>query len=134
MTLLQRLDTFFTQFISILVSPTTQKVVLRSAALTAVLFASVAAACVAYLSFYWRFIPNLAIENDVYLQCVSSPLPYKLMRLCRYGYSRPPFAIVTFKPDTILLDQPYDIVLDLQVPLSPANLNLGASALSNLFF
>lgn len=57
-----------------------------------------------------------------------------LLSSIRYGYSRPPFAIVTFKPDTVLLDQPYDIVLDLQVPLSPANLNLGASASVLLFF
>jgi len=58
----------FTKIISVLVSPTTQKIIFRSFALSAVVLSSIAAACLAYLSFYWRFIPNLALEHDVYLQ------------------------------------------------------------------
>jgi len=41
------------------------------------------------------------------------------------SYHRPPFARIDFKPGTVLLDQPYDISLELKVPLSDANVQLG---------
>ncbi|KAK4198587.1 putative adipose-regulatory protein-domain-containing protein, partial [Triangularia verruculosa] len=64
-------------------------------------------AAVAYIGFYYTYLPKLVHEQEVFLH---------------YGYGQNPLAIT---PITLLPSQPYDISLSLTLPLTPENTKRG---------
>ncbi|GAA97772.1 uncharacterized protein L969DRAFT_43656 [Mixia osmundae IAM 14324] len=94
-----------------LTSPKTHRAIVRSIIFSGVIIFSICAAVIGYLSFYWLYIPELGLSQPAWLQ---------------YGQGRPPFAIVPLKgAGELASDQPYDITLDLLVPASERNIELG---------
>ncbi|KAG9228686.1 putative adipose-regulatory protein-domain-containing protein [Amylocarpus encephaloides] len=71
-------------------------------------------AVVAYIIFYYNYVPQIGIEKAVHLQ---------------YGDGTNPYSIIVLSPDIFSL-QPYDITLSLHVPRSPRNLEAGNFMLS----
>lgn len=101
--------------IDIVVSPRTHQFVLRIGVLSAIFWTAFALAIISYVGFYRAWVPNIGIQNEVWLQ---------------YGYDQPPFASIDLRtPDgyrsVFAEDQQYDVSLDLIVPLSAANIDLG---------
>ncbi|KAK0742455.1 putative adipose-regulatory protein-domain-containing protein [Apiosordaria backusii] len=64
-------------------------------------------AAVAYVAFYYAYLPKLVQEQEVYLH---------------YGYGQNPLALT---PITLLPSQPYDISVTLTLPLTPENTKRG---------
>lgn len=101
--------------IEIVVSPRTHRFVLRIGVLSAILWTAFGLAIAAYVGFYRAWVPDIGLRNDVWLQ---------------YGHDRPPFADISLLARDGLRgvfaeDQEYDVSLDLIVPLSAANIDLG---------
>lgn len=101
--------------IEIVVSPKTHRFVLRIGVLSAIFWTAFALAIISYVGFYRAWVPDIGIRNEVWLQ---------------YGHEQPPFANIDLRtPDgyrsVFAEDQQYDVSLDLIVPLSAANIDLG---------
>ncbi|KAK0673036.1 putative adipose-regulatory protein-domain-containing protein [Cercophora samala] len=64
-------------------------------------------AAVAYVGFYYTYLPKLVHEQEVYLH---------------YGYGQNPLALTSLN---LLPDQPYDISVSLTLPLTPENTKRG---------
>ncbi|KAL9940037.1 hypothetical protein V8E36_000742 [Tilletia maclaganii] len=99
--------------LAIITSPRTHRLILRLSLLTTVFWAALALAIAAYIAFYNAWVPHLGLRVPVWLQ---------------YGDpSVAPWADVYFDPPGKFFadDQQYDVTLELTVPLTPANLDLG---------
>lgn len=103
--------------IDVLVSPRTHRIVLRLGVLTTLFWTGLFLAIAAYVGFYRAWVPDIGLTRAVWLQ---------------YGQSSPPYADIDLRTRTesgmgvFAPEQEYDISLDLVVPLSAANLDLGA--------
>ncbi|KDN53406.1 hypothetical protein K437DRAFT_70482 [Tilletiaria anomala UBC 951] len=111
-------------------SPRTHRIALRLGVLITLLWTALAFAIIAYIGFVRVWLPQVGLRKTVWLQ---------------YGESRPPYAYLNFEPaqsrhsfhseaaEDILNskahffadDQEYDVTLELQVPLTAANIDLG---------
>lgn len=107
-------------------SQRTQRVVIRSAFSVIAAISIVSVAVWSYLVFYWIYVPELSIQNPVWFQygtthvasaLVSSPpvLPYAKVDLTSGGRHSQP----------LHYDQVYSVLLDLHVPASERNVDLG---------
>lgn len=101
--------------IDIVVSPRTHRFVLRISVLSGIFWTALGLAVAAYVGFYRAWVPDIGISNEVWLQ---------------YGHDSPPFASIDLRSITgqrsvFAEDQRYDVSLDLIVPLSAANIDLG---------
>lgn len=101
--------------IDVIVSPRTHRFVLRIGVLSAIFWTAFALAIISYVGFYRAWVPDIGIENQVWLQ---------------YGYDRPPYADIDLTTSeghrsVFAEDQRYDVSIDLVVPLSAANIDLG---------
>ncbi|KAE8268186.1 hypothetical protein A4X09_0g4159 [Tilletia walkeri] len=102
-----------TFILAIITSPRTHRLILRLSLLTTVFWTALALAIAAYIAFYNAWVPHLGLRVPVYLQ---------------YGeQGTAPWADVYFDPPGKFFadDQQYDVTLELTVPLTPANLDLG---------
>lgn len=105
-----------TAVISVVISPRTHRIVLRLGVLMALFWLALALAIAGYVGFYRAWVPDIGLTRPVWLQ---------------YGHEQPPFANIPLHlPHDSTLgifaqDQEYDVSLDLVVPLSAANLDLG---------
>ncbi|UZJ51841.1 hypothetical protein CBS101457_001161 [Exobasidium rhododendri] len=102
-------------FLDIVISPRTHRFVLRIGVLSAIFWTAFGLALAAYVGFYRAWVPSIGVQTDVWLQ---------------YGFESPPFADVSLRSNDGLRsifaeDQEYDVSLDLVVPLSAANIDLG---------
>jgi hypothetical protein len=101
--------------IELSVNPRVHRFVLRIGVLSAIFWSAFILAIISYVGFYRAWVPDIGIENQVWLQ---------------YGYDRPPFATLDLtsgdgRSSVFAEDQKYDVSLDLVVPLSAANIDLG---------
>ena len=101
--------------IEIVISPRTHRFVLRIGVLSAIFWTALSLAIAAYVGFYRAWVPDIGISSEVWLQ---------------YGHDRPPFAEIDLRSldgyrSVFAEDQKYDVSLDLVVPLSAANIDLG---------
>jgi hypothetical protein len=103
--------------VALVVSPRTHRLVLRLGVLSAVVWAALALAVVAYVGFYRAWVPDIGHTFDVWLHYGAKGVPWA------------EFPMLPAQQGALLFarDQEYDVSLDLAVPLSAANLDLGAS-------
>ncbi|TAQ87176.1 hypothetical protein B7494_g4488 [Chlorociboria aeruginascens] len=71
-------------------------------------------AIIAYIIFYYNYVPQMGIQRVIHLQYGDGPHPYGLALL----------------DSTLISQQPYDISLTITLPLSPTNLETGNFMLS----
>jgi hypothetical protein len=101
--------------LDVAISPRTHRIVLRLSVLTSLVWVALGLAIAAYVGFYRAWVPDIGLSRSVWLQ---------------YGYDRPPYAEIGLygvdkRIGVFAQDQEYDVSLDLIVPLSAANLDLG---------
>jgi len=94
----------------VLTAPATRKTVAGAAALSTITLLSIGTAIFAYLVFYYLYVPTIGISKEVSLQ---------------YGYGKPPFDVVDLSQTSFASDQVYDVSLELMVPTSRKNIELG---------
>ncbi|PWN35283.1 uncharacterized protein FA14DRAFT_160500 [Meira miltonrushii] len=97
------------------INPRTHRIILRLSVLSALFWTALGLAIAGYVGFYRAWVPDIGLTRTVWLQ---------------YGYDRPPFADISLHGLNSAIgvfaeDQEYDVSLDLIVPLSAANLDLG---------
>lgn len=109
------LASLFASALALVLSPRTHRLVLRLGVLGALFWTALSLAVIAYVGFYRAWVPDIGVHRRIWLQ---------------YGHDVPPFANVALTtPDgarsIFAEDQAYDVHLDLVVPLSAANIDLG---------
>lgn len=121
---LDPIRTLISNVILLVTSPRTHRVVLRLSVLASLFWAALALAILASIGFYRAWVPDVGRVEEVHLQ---------------YGHAdgRVPFAVIDLKRsravgapaadgDWFAEEQEYDVSLDLLIPISSANLDLGA--------
>ncbi|CAO1629947.1 unnamed protein product [Sympodiomycopsis kandeliae] len=97
--------------ITLITSPTTHRVVLRLSVLASLFWSALVLAILASIGFHKTWVPNLGRTENVHLQ---------------YGTGEIPSAIVNLgNKEWFAEEQEYDISVDILVPISNANLDLG---------
>lgn len=101
--------------LALVLSPRTHRLVLRLGVLGALFWTALSLAVIAYVGFYRAWVPDIGVHRRIWLQ---------------YGHDVPPFADVALTTadgarSIFAEDQAYDVNLDLVVPLSAANIDLG---------
>lgn len=86
-------------------------------------------AIVAYISFYWTYIPRIGFERTIYLQFDNVFDPSS----SRYESTGNPYGIVTLSPDIVNL-QRYDVSVELTLPRTPNNRDAGNFMLEAAMF
>jgi len=97
---------------------TTKDVVLRGSVIAFIVSLLVCLSVFMYLAFYFTYVPAVAHEKSVHLtfQADSGEKPHDYL----YAHVE-----LTKHQQLLMLGQPYQIYLDLEVPESPANKNMG---------
>lgn len=103
--------------LALVTSPRTHRVVLRLGILTSLFWAAVALAVLAYIGFYRAWVPDVGRMEEVHLQYgTPGQVPSAVVQLDdRWGKGKEWFAE----------EQEYDVTLEMLVPISAANLDLG---------
>ncbi|KAH9813449.1 putative adipose-regulatory protein-domain-containing protein [Melampsora americana] len=97
------------QFIS---SPTTHRSLLGSLLLSFIFCSSILISVIAYVSFYWAYVPQIGLSIPLWLQYGEGKVPYAMADLSNLA-------------DPIAIDQAYDVSLHLTVPVNERNIELG---------
>ncbi|KAI0427944.1 putative adipose-regulatory protein-domain-containing protein [Xylaria sp. FL1042] len=90
-------------------SPTAKRTYLGAALFASASTVLLAIAALAYPVFYYNYVPKKLITVPIHLQ---------------YDAGLNPYGIVSLSPD-LMLEQAYDVTVDLTLPRSPANLERG---------
>lgn len=93
-------------------SPTTHRSLLGSLLLSFIFCSSILISVIAYVSFYWAYVPQIGLSIPIWLQ---------------YGEGRVPYAMADLSnlANPIAIDQAYDVSLRLTVPVNDRNIELG---------
>ncbi|KAI1366834.1 putative adipose-regulatory protein-domain-containing protein [Xylaria arbuscula] len=90
-------------------SSTAKRTYLGAALLAGASLALLASAVLGYVVFYYNYVPKKVVSLPIHLQ---------------YDAGLNPYGILSLTPD-LMLEQAYDITVDLRLPRSPANLERG---------
>jgi seipin len=93
-----------------LVSPTAIKAYLSTVLFLLVSSALLTVSTTAYLFFYYKYIPPINFEKNIYLQ---------------YGHGGCPFAVTALDHSVLIPQQAYDVEIKLEMPRTPNNLAAG---------
>lgn len=120
--LLDPLRSLATTFIGLVTSPRTHRVVLRLSILASLFYAALILAILAYVGFYQAWVPDVGRMEELYLQYgQAGEVPYAEVDLARWrGLGRSAVG-----DDWFAEEQEYDVNVELLVPISAANLDLG---------
>ncbi|PWN41549.1 hypothetical protein IE81DRAFT_171480 [Ceraceosorus guamensis] len=99
---------------ALILSPKTHRLVLRLSVLGGIWTTAVALAIAGYVGFYRAWVPHIGHSYDVWLQYGKEAIPSADIDLARI-----------MRGQSFARDQEYDVSVDLAVPLSAANLDLG---------
>lgn len=109
--------------IALVTSPRTHRVVLRLSILTALFWTAVVLAILAYIGFYRAWVPEVGRVEELFLQYGNQgQVPYAEVDLSRWrglGKSMPT------GDDWFAEEQEYEAAVELLVPISTSNLDLG---------
>lgn len=109
-------------FVALVTSPRTHRAVLRLSVLFSLFWAAVALAILAYIGFYRAWVPDVGRSEDLYLQYGDrGQVPFAEVDLSRWRG----LAKTSSGEDWFAEEQEYDVTVDLLVPISTANLDLG---------
>lgn len=115
--IVEPLTALFTTFIALVTSPRTHRAVLRLSILASLFWAALILAILAYVGFYRAWVPHAGRIEEVHLQ---------------YGRAgQVPAGLVDLRglrgqeEDWFAEEQEYDVSVELLVPISAANLDLG---------
>ncbi|EGG03728.1 uncharacterized protein MELLADRAFT_78459 [Melampsora larici-populina 98AG31] len=97
------------QFVS---SPTTHRSLLGSLLLSFIFCSSILISVIAYVSFYWAYVPQIGLSIPLWLQYGEGRVPYATADLSNLAHP-------------IAIDQAYDVSLRLTVPVNDRNIELG---------
>ncbi|KAG0140079.1 hypothetical protein CROQUDRAFT_674842 [Cronartium quercuum f. sp. fusiforme G11] len=105
----QTIGRYINQFLS---SPTTHRSLLGSIIFGVLFSFSILISIIAYVSFYWSYVPQIGLTIPLWLQ---------------YGEGRVPYASIDLRKftDQIAIDQAYNVNLRLTVPAHDRNFELG---------
>ncbi|CAO1619182.1 unnamed protein product [Parajaminaea phylloscopi] len=108
--------------IALITSSRTHRVILRLSILISLFWAALVLAILAYIGFYRAWVPEVGRIEELYLQYgKQGEIPYAEVDLSRWrglGRSSP-------GDDWFAEEQEYDLTVELLVPISAANLDLG---------
>lgn len=123
---LDPLRALISNVILLVTSPVTHRVVLRLSVLASLFWAALALAILASIGFYRAWVPDVGRVEEVHLQYGRDGMvPSAEIDLTRL---RPSGASPGSPDDWFAEEQEYDVTLDLLVPISSANLDLGESS------
>ncbi|KAG9290468.1 hypothetical protein G9A89_002443 [Geosiphon pyriformis] len=106
-------EPYVSRFTHALTSPKTQRVAVKSIFVAIVAVTLVSVAFISYLGFYWLYVPKIYHVKPVYLQYHQDTLPTAMINFTTSG-SR-----------FLTAGQAYDVTVDLYVPTSQKNIELG---------
>ncbi|WFD27835.1 hypothetical protein MNAN1_002841 [Malassezia nana] len=108
---------------ALFLSRTTNRVFLRAIMLLCLQGSCLVLSILAFFSFYHAWVPQVALTKEVWLD-YGLPSPSASV-LLEQGYGDSPAWRVEPEVDLFVMDQPYDVSLELRVPVSSRNVWVG---------
>ncbi|TIB39053.1 hypothetical protein E3P86_01308 [Wallemia ichthyophaga] len=100
---------------------------LRVAVFFIITYLSIISAVLSFSSFRWYIVPSRGWSVPVHLQygCVSTIHRHRNTKLIPFSVGKVPFDTISIPTQKVSADQSYDITLEMHIPNSINNLNLG---------